>query len=223
MRRRKSPAPATASRANANQPTCGSNAVTPATPKTALPKKLPAHSRGPNPVNAPSPPAMVAAATKGADSTLASGDHRGRPPTANSKTGATAACAPHDAPSEVPSQRGFTAGNQPEPITTPAVAATDSINPRLNPNSGEINNSKPTPAPITFQMLGSKPKGTATNIRPAITAARNTDGSGPISNTKNTNPAKPKTARRRELHPNGPAARNKAPKNRATLLPDTAT
>ena len=73
------------------------------------------------------------------------------------------------------------------------------------------------------QMLGSRPKGTATNIRPAITAARNTDGSGPISNTKNTNPAKPKTARRRELHPNGPAARNKAPKNRATLLPDTAT
>ena len=54
---------------------------------------------------------------------------------------------------------------------------------------------------MTTQMSGRSPKGRATRTSPAIVAARTTEGSGPISNTKKASPPRPSTARRRELHP----------------------
>jgi len=57
----------------------------------------------------------------------------------------------------------------------------------------------------------------------AIAAARNTDGSHLVTITNRTRPISPRNARRRGPNPRGPTTTHQRARNRATLLPETAT
>ncbi len=178
---------------------------------------------GGKPASSPTPPVTVDSATRGPASRLVSGAISGTAPKCTSSSGATAACADAVAPKIVAIQRGRTAGTSPPPASTPAVAATDSWKPTSPTSSAETSSSPVTAPPSAAQGPSGNPAARPPSTIAAMTAARSTEGSQRVTTTKSASPARPATARRRGPIASGPTTIHHSSRNRATLLPETAT
>ncbi len=201
----------------------GRSDVRRATMRTKPASPVPAATGGSHPMTAPAPPIIVAAATIGVARRFATGESRGTEPNQTSSSGATASCAETVAPSTVQSTAGRRPLHNGAPQMIPAVAAADSAKPTSPARPGATPSESATAPPSAVHGVMGRPVRLATSTSPAITAARTTDGSHRVRTTNTTRPASPKRARRLGPYARGPPTNHHAPRNSATLLPDTAT
>ena len=102
----------------------------------------------------------------------------------------------------------------------PAVAPTESANPTLHANIGSISNNMITVAARIVRAFIEVPDAALTATKPAITAARITDGSARVSNTNHA--SMHSTAMNRLLRRNRLSSGDNAAIRYATFCPDTA-
>ncbi len=154
---------------------------------------------------------------------LVSGASSGTAPKWARSNGATATWANTVAPRVAHTQRGRRCGHTGIPARIPEVAATDNWNPGRSASDPSATTSSATDHPSASHGVTWRPTSRPPSTSAAIRAARSTDGSQRVATTKSTKPMSPTRARRRGRHASGPATSHHAPRNKPTLLPDTAT
>src|SRR3990170_4471514 len=107
--------------------------------------------------------------------------------------------------------------------TIPAVAATESWNPTAHTRDGSSMRT-PTPAPASTdpELLG-RPSSTPISASPAITPARITEGSAPVSTTKNATVPSPSANRGHLDHRRAPPSASTGSSTIATFPPETTS
>src|SRR6266511_694228 len=107
--------------------------------------------------------------------------------------------------------------------TMPTVAATESWNPTDHTSVGFATSSARTAAPSRVAVVRGRPSTMPASAKPAMTPARSTDGSAPVSTTKNITVARPSTKRPRADRRRSTASPTIGASTMATFSPDTAS
>ncbi len=195
-----------------------------ATARTPRAAAIPIPRSGSRPPTTPAPPRIVAAATRGAATRLVTGPANGTSPTAPSRMGVTANWAATVTPSAAPTQRGRRTGEHPGPDEDPDSCRHRQLKPEVGATDRVRREAHRTPpGPVLSTRSRRDPAALPTSITAAIPAARITEGSQRVTVTKSANPTTPAATLVPTPSERGATTTHHTARNRATLLPETAT
>jgi hypothetical protein len=166
-------------------------------------------------------PSSIGPPASGRPSRLAGRPARDTGPRARARAGTAAAWAPRVMPAALRTRSGTRSGSalaRAGPSqSTPAVAATESWNPRAPASPGSASSSTTTARQRARRPPGPRPVATPSRTRPAMTPARSTLGSQRVTTTSRTTSTIPTTARTRRPAPPTPASHSPAARTTARL------
>ena len=144
----------------------------------------------------------------------------------NRRTGVTPSCAARVAPEASASGRGRNRRRSATGVasaTIDAVAVTESWNPTDHTSAGSITSNASTAPESTLAAPPGRPSSVPVRASPAMTPARSTEGSAPVSTTKNTTVPRPSANRERRPSRSANARPSTGASTIATFPPETTS